>query len=366
MNQPKQSQPAPDQADSDSTLASLLAATQSLLSRDEHGPQANPNSPQESSPAGDGFMTAVPAIGMLRVEGQDTVSFLQGQLTNDIELLQDGDSQWSGLCSPKGRLLATFLVCRQGDAFWMLLHRDLAAPIAKRLAMYVLRAKVKVSDVSGQWLAMGLAAAVPADVQGVQWPASMKTAGEDPIAIGMPDINIGDKPVARCLLMVSESRVEQTWQALKDQLPPRPSAWWRATEVVSGIAQVSPNIQEAFVPQMVNFELVGGVNFEKGCYTGQEVVARSQYLGKMKRRMFLASAPVAPEPGADVVDGADSKVGTVVSSGPGLAVGIDAESVFLFESRVDNGGSLQVAGDNVAPLDLPYQIPEPTPFVRPV
>ena len=367
MDKPQQSLKNPQAPDNgDEALSGLLSSIQHRLVRDDHGPQAVPSADETLATSDTGFLAPVPAVGMLRVEGEDAITFLQGQLTNNIELLKDGDSQWSGLCNPKGRLMATFLVCRHGDGFWLQLHRDLAAPIAKRLSMYVLRAKVSVTDVSGQWLALGLMANNPQGIRGIEWPRPMTVTGDEPFAVGMPDTRVAGKPVARCLLMVAATQVEQAWSGLHEQLAQRPSSWWRATDIVSGIPQVSPPIQEAFVPQMVNFELVGGVNFEKGCYTGQEVVARSQYLGKMKRRMFLASSAGTPAPGADVIDGDENKIGTVVASGPGAAVGVDAQSVMLFESRVDNSGSLQVSGTAIAPLDLPYEIPEPTPFVRPV
>lgn len=355
------SEPSPFDTDA---LSAMLERCACKLVPDAHGPQAEPV--QTVGGNADGFVSAIASLGVIKVQGVDKDSFLQGQLTNDIEQLKSGDAQWTGLCSPKGRLLATFLAVRDKDTIWLLVSRELAAAIAKRLAMYVLRAKVTVSDESSVMLAIGVAGSAginAMDEAGCSRPDPMH-ADSAPLSIGQPPVIINDQLSPRFIVLCQDDEIAPTWKALSATLPVRESAYWRATEVISGIARVSAPIQESFVPQMINFELVGGVNFEKGCYTGQEVVARSQYLGKMKRRMFLASTSVTPAPGDDVLDDQGKATGTVVASGPGRAVGVDAESVVLFETRVD-ADKFQIDGQPLSPMNLPYDIPEPSPFKRP-
>lgn len=372
MNQPAPAV-APATDNPDQSLQAMLSVTGCTLERDSHGPQACPPAADtgqtDISDSSAPCLSAVPAIGVIDVSGPEAAGFLQGQLTNDTEKLADNTCQWSGLCTPKGRLLATFLVCRSGDSFRLLIHRDLASAISRRLSMYVLRARVKVVDQSARVLALGLRGVDPGGLTispTLPNPAPMTRSGESPVVIGLPAVQVAGQSVQRAVVLCDDMSLQATWSALSDALPVRHSSWWRATEVLSGIAQVSPLIQEAFVPQMVNFELIGGVSFDKGCYTGQEVVARSQYLGKMKRRMFLASVSSEPVPGDEVTDANGQQAGTVVASAPGMSAGIDAQSVVLFEARVDHDGPLQISGAMADPLSLPYDIPEPTPFVRPV
>jgi folate-binding protein YgfZ len=335
------------------------------LVSDPHGPQAEPDSPGGDD--SNGFISPVPALGVLQVQGEEMNSFLQGQLTNDIDKLEDGHAQWTGFCSPKGRLLATFLAVREGDTIWLLLNRELAAPIAKRLSMYVMRAKVTVKDNSASTLVFGItgdAGASALGSAGLIAAQSMQAAG-NPLTIGLPPVTVSDKSMPRFLVLCGQDQISATFSSLTGDLPQRSSQHWRATEVISGIARVSAPIQESFVPQMINFELIGGVDFEKGCFTGQEVVARSQHLGKMNRRMYLANTSSTPAPGDDVLDGQGKATGTVVASAPAAAVGVDAQSVVLFESRTD-AEQLEVNGEPLTAMPLPYEIPVPTPFKRPV
>ena len=283
-------------------------------------------------------------FGLLRVQGADAASFLQAQLTNDVASLQEGEVRLAGYCSVKGRLMASFWVWRDSaaDAFWLACSRDIAAPIARRLAMFVLRAKAKVEDVSDAVGLLGILAvagdagapAIHADA--LSLPAVVVStrlaAAIDPARLE----TAADVRIARALLPVPvaarEARLQSMGSAGTQVLP---MAAWRRLEVLSGIARIEAANQELFVPQMINFELVDGVNFRKGCYPGQEVVARSQYLGKLKRRAFLGlGAGEAPASGTDVfapAAGSAEPVGQVVLAAP-LADG--RRFVVFFESMV--------------------------------
>jgi len=206
--------------------------------------------------------------GLLSAAGDDARAFLHAQLTNDVENLPPGRARYAGWCSAKGRLLATFLVVPHADGFLLQLSRDLVPAVLKRLAMFVLRSKVKITDASGLWAQYGV------------W----EPVGESALAVSEKD---GALSVAidngRRLVLAPEGR-----------LSPNASAEdWMLAEVRAGHPLIAQATQDQFVPQMVNLELAGGVDFKKGCYPGQEIVARAQYRGAVKRRMYrLRGAPL--------------------------------------------------------------------------
>ncbi|MEN9905665.1 MAG: hypothetical protein RLZZ555_2230, partial [Pseudomonadota bacterium] len=207
--------------------------------------------------------------GLIRAQGADAASFLHNQLTQDFVLLGREQARLAGYCSPKGRMLASFIGWKSGeDEILLACSRDLLAPTLKRLSMFVLRAKVKLSDASAELALYGAAgASVPAGLPAASWSRLDDAAGS---WIRLP----AAEGVARALLCA------------RPECPPTadlPAAIWQWLEVRSGVCLVSAAVVEEFVPQMLNYESVGGVNFKKGCYPGQEVVARSQYRGALKR-----------------------------------------------------------------------------------
>ena len=226
--------------------------------------------------------------GLLSVTGPDARAFLHAQLTNDIEHLAADRWALAGWCSAKGRLLASFIVVPSPQGFLLQLARDLAAPVAKRLSMFVLRAKVKVSDESASWSQQGL---WDADISGpdVAWHGNVATVRVEPrryLQLG-PAGELREKPNA-------------------DEVQ------WTLQEIRAGRPLITQATQDQFVPQMVNFEVIGGVDFRKGCYPGQEIVARAQYRGQVKRRLVHARAPA----GVSLAPGQEFNGGTVVDVAP--------------------------------------------------
>lgn len=222
--------------------------------------------------------------GVIRAQGEDAAKFLQGQLTQDVLGLRDGEARLAGYCSPKGRLLASFVVWRLAADDWILAcSADLLAPTLKRLSMFVLRAKCRLSDASATgplWGVLGEAAAPLLGPLAAEAPMQVRRDGE------------------RCAVRLPDVLGVPRWLVLSDQAPAMPAAdpaLWNWLEVCSGVVRIVAATVEAFVPQMVNLELVGGVSFKKGCYPGQEVVARSQYRGTLKRRgaLLRVAAPAA-------------------------------------------------------------------------
>jgi folate-binding protein YgfZ len=296
-------------------------------------------------------------FGLLKVHGADAATFLQAQLTNDVASLADGEVRLAGYCSVKGRLMASFWVWRESAAqtFWLACSRDIAAAIARRLAMFVLRAKAKVEDVSDAVALLGIIA-----VHGETGAPAIQAD-----ALSLPDVALSEaiacaiEParletgtelrIARALLPVPADACDDRLRAMHGAgTRVLPMQAWRRLEVLSGIARIEAASQEQFVPQMVNFELVDGVNFRKGCYPGQEVVARSQYLGKLKRRAFLGlGVGAAPASGSDVFApgaGSTEPVGQVVLAAP-LADG--NRFVVFFESTI--GAVAPTAGAGETP-----------------
>ena len=226
--------------------------------------------------------------GLLSVAGADARAFLHAQLTNDIQNLRADQAALAGWCSAKGRLLATFLVIPAPDGFLLQVARDLAAPVAKRLSMFVLRSKVKVTDASDGWAQFGV------------WDADFRQA--DVAWAG-----------TRARVRVAESRfLELSPAAEASDATNADEAQWVLQEIRAGRPLITAATQDQFVPQMVNLEQLGGVDFKKGCYPGQEIVARAQYRGQVKRRMVRAQAPA----GVRVLPGQEFNGGTVVDVAP--------------------------------------------------
>ncbi len=246
--------------------------------------------------------------GLIAVHGAEAETFLQGQLTNDVSKLTPQRSQLSGMCNPKGRLLASFRVFRHGDGdgFYLSLPAEMLDDVLKRLRMYVLRARVTLEDASQTFVHLGVsgeqaAAALQASF-GVL-PAQVDAAGaqDDSIVVRVP----GGRPSYE--VFVPTERAKSQWDALNVRCAPVGAEAWRLLDIQAGIPSIYPQTREAFVPQMVNLQLIDGVSFKKGCYTGQEIVARMQYLGKLKRRMYRARVAAAepPQPGDALFCAAD-------------------------------------------------------------
>ena len=292
--------------------------------------------------------------GVIRASGADAAKFLQGQLTNDVLTLGPGRARLAGFCSAKGRLQASFVVWKAADdEFLLACSASVLAPTLKRLSMFVLRAQCKLSDASADlplWGLAGEAASTPLG-DALVWE---KRDRDSSTLIRLPDA----EGVARALFAASPG-VEPASAAGS----PLPLATWRWLEVRSGVVTIEAATVDRFVPQMVNFELVGGIDFQKGCYPGQEVVARSQYRGTTKRRTFLFESEAVASPGQDVfVAGAEGEpAGTVAnaaaSPGGGGSALIELRLTVLGDGELRLGSGDGPALHRVA---LPYPLPVDT------
>ncbi|MDO9387396.1 MAG: folate-binding protein [Thiobacillus sp.] len=313
----------------------------------------------ERAAATDGTIVAdLSQLGVIALRGEDTPAFLQGQLSNDVRALHADSAQWSGYCNPKGRLLGNFLAWRQGEDYCLQLSGDILAGVLKRLSMFILRAKVQARDASDENVRLVVAgrqalAAVTAAMGAVPEAAMRSVAGEAGQVIRLGD----DKFV----LSIAPERAAAVWQALRQSATPVGVPVWNWLRLNAGIPMIVAATQELFVPQMVNLEVIGGVSFQKGCYPGQEIVARSQYLGKLKRRMFLAHVDAEAAPGDPLysADMGGQATGTVVNAAPAPAGGFDVLAVAQVESANTQTLHLKAAdGAALALKPLPYALPE--------
>jgi tRNA-modifying protein YgfZ len=297
-------------------------------------------------------------LGVIAFHGEDTASFLQGQLTNDLSSLHPDSAQWNGYCSPKGRLLGNFLVWRQGADFCLQLSGDILPGLLKRLSMFILRAKVQGRDASDERVRLVVAGKqAPALVAAAMGAAPVSVMHSVAAAAGQV-IRVGDD---KFVLSIAPERAPAVWQTLCQAATPVGAPVWDWLRLNAGIPMIVAATQEQFVPQMVNLEVIGGVSFQKGCYPGQEIVARSQYLGKLKRRMFLAHVDAEAAPGDNLysADIEGQATGTVVNAAPAPTGGFDVLAVAQVESANTQTLHLKAADGAVLSLKpLPYALPE--------
>ncbi len=269
-------------------------------------------------------------LGLIRASGEEAAGFLHNLLTNDVNHLRPGQMQHNSLCNAKGRMMASFLVWREGGDYLLQLSRDLHPAILKKLGMYVLRSKVKLSDASADFALVGVAgtaAQALAAALGAELAEPMRsTAFAGGTAIRLD--------ASRYLLALEPGTAADAWKQITGSAKPAGTEVWRWLDIQAGVPRISAAIQEEFVPQMANFELIGGVSFQKGCYPGQEIVARTQYLGKLKRRMYLAHLPAQASPGAHLysADMPDQSCGIVVDAAAAPGGGNDLLAVIQMAS----------------------------------
>lgn len=292
-------------------------------------------------------------MGLLELEGADAVSFLQGQVTNDVKLLNGSNAHYTGYCTPKGRLLAIFLAFAHNGHLHLQMPKVLLESITKRLKMYVLRSKVNIQDMSEQVFKFGISGHNATKLLAKlfpslpQQPMQLETHANG-VVIRLP----GDTP--RYEVLSNIEHAPQLWSALARDCKIADADYWEWLEIQAGIPEVYPKTQEEFVPQMLNLDLLSAINFKKGCYTGQEIVARTHYLGTVKRRTQLAQSSNAAETGNDVKNDKQEIVGKVVRCAQSPSGYYD----LLIEARLESleAGNVFVNDHALAIKTLPYPL----------
>ena len=294
-------------------------------------------------------------LGVIRAAGADAATFLQGQLTQDVSTIGLDVARLAAFCNAKGRMQASFVIFKRknnddAEEFLMICSADILAQTLKRLSMFVMRAKVKLSDASIDFRLYGLA-------------GNAITSGADHARFHWAK---NDFEGQNRVFLYPAAGVERVLCCVPAGLPPPagaalPLTIWNWLEIQSAIAMISQPIFEAFVPQMLNYESVGGVNFKKGCYPGQEVVARSQFRGTLKRRAYVVHGMGQMHVGQEVFHSADPEqpCGLVAASAPNPSGGFDA--IVSMQTTAAMGGMLTLdssQGTILNLLPLPYPLLE--------
>ncbi|MDR2877766.1 MAG: folate-binding protein [Chromatiales bacterium] len=327
---------------------------------DETGSVRDFVNPAEEHAITGNILVPLTHLALISATGADTATFLQGQLTNDVRHIDTTHSQLSGYCSPKGRLLALLRLFQRDDRYYLQLPATLAASTVTRLSRYVLRAKVALT-IDDTLVGLGLSGpqseAMLLDTLGAAPPTAVDGvahAGEFTV------LRVAGS-VSRFIIYGSGTDMRSLWTALAAKATPAGIPAWNLLDILAGLPQILPATVEEFVPQMVNLDLLNGIGFQKGCYTGQEIVARVHYRGAVKRRTYLAhtAASIAPQPGQSVSAPSSSEqvavAGQIVSVAPAPEGGYLC-LVSLLQDHARAGGLRLPDADN-APLelrDLPY------------
>lgn len=306
------------------------------------------------APLGDSNLSDLSHLGLIRVSGDDKLTFLQGQLTNDINKVSDSLSQISSYCSPKGRMLTSFRIIQRGDELLLMLPVERLEATLKRLRMFVLMSKVTLEDASEQLLRIELNGRCTGTLDTIPTGDNAVINENGLTLIRLP----GDRP--RVQVIGEMNAIQPIWEKAAAQATLSSTDAWRLADIRAGLPTVYELTSEAFVPQMANMQLIDGVSFTKGCYTGQEVVARMQYLGKLKRRMYRVGfgTEQQPEPGTELYapDSASGQgAGKIVDAAPSPEGGFEA----LIVTEIANAerGDMRLGDENGAVLnflDMPY------------
>jgi folate-binding protein YgfZ len=303
-------------------------------------------------------------LGVLWFDGRDAEAFLQGQLSSDVAAIEPGTSQRSSYNSPSGRMLASLRLWRDpdvasGHAYGALLAADLAAPIAKRLAMFVLRSEVAIADATAAHAVLGIAGPRAAE-------AIADTFGAAPVGNGVVTIAGGTARLIRLpddrFLIVAMAEAEgDLRRALGTRVVAGNAALWRWGSIRAGVPLVTAATSDRFVPQMLNWDALDGISFQKGCYPGQEIVARTRYLGRLKERLyaFHLEASSTADPGTRVFSPAfgDQPCGTIINAAPAPEGGVALLAVVQIAAAESRVVSLAAPdGPALRSVALPYSI----------
>lgn len=307
--------------------------------------------------------TELPETACYEVSGEDAQSFLQSQFTNDVNDISATQGQLNSYCTPKGRMLAIFYLCQWQDKYYLIIPKEIASTVMQRIQMYIMRAKVVITECADQLQINALfgeqanrtlaALNISAPTQDYQ-----TSSFENGFCLRVPGI------VPRYLVISNEQAAKELTSLVSDNLSASTPEYWQWLDIMSGIPMLYTETQEAFVPQMANLELINGVSFSKGCYPGQEVVARLHYLGNANRRMYRIRTSTNDNiKSGDDIYAADSEknqaIGQVVSAVATNADEFTALAVLRVEAAENNQLAIRsLTGPKAEVMSLPYEIPQ--------
>lgn len=306
------------------------------------------------------YVCDISSLGIIRASGEDAQSFLHGQFTNDLNKVSSSVSQLSSYCNHKGRMLSIFHIYKRDNDYFLILPRDVLELTIKKLTMFKLRSKVDLSDGSDEFVLFGVAGPDSESTLtslNITIPKQVNHCVQEneTTIIRLPSEN------TRVLFITKAELAISFWKQLSEKLSVATSHLWDLHDIYSGIPKITANTSEAFIPQMTNLELIDGVNFSKGCYPGQEVVARTHYLGKPNRRMYRVSVDdnKVPESGTNIFSPEDESqpVGKIVTAQKTSEDKTLALVVLRIEKEHDEDLHLgSITGPKVVMQSLPYSL----------
>lgn len=282
--------------------------------------------------------------GLMRVIGADAKVFLQGQLSNDIGLVDQDRAQLTTWCTAQGRMLATFLAWRDRDAYLLQLPGELAGTVCARLRRFVMRARVDLAEATVDWVLLGLGGPGAAEVLAAIVPPPVEPMAMAAGADGTRAVMLATDLYQ---LAVPSDRARPAWEALSHRARPAGTRGWDWLRIRACLPTITAATQDQFVPQMLDLEHLGAVSFDKGCYPGQEVVARAQYRGQVKRRLFRIHADAALHPGQELDRADGAAAGMVLNAAPAPVDGSDALAVIQVEAAGAADLALRATGARV-------------------
>lgn len=297
---------------------------------------------------------------LIKTSGGDVIEFLQGQLTNDIKLVTDNIGQLSAYCNPKGRILANFRIFKRDGHIFLQLHSDILEATLKRLRMFVMRSKVELVDSSDELSRIGIAGLNAETKLSTIFKKLPENADESLTENELTIIKLSGA-LPRYEVHGSLDKVKTLWETLQADAIPVGKNSWNLLTIRAGIPEIVAETVEAFVPQMVNLQAINSLSFTKGCYPGQEVVARMHYLGKLKRRLFIATADTdtLPLPGQSIMIGGknEEKAGQIVTASWSNDKNVELLAVLQIEKAENE--ELHLGSSNgplIQLLELPYSL----------
>jgi len=299
--------------------------------------------------------------GLISVDGEDAADFLQGQLTNDVRNVSLSHCQLSAYCTHKGRMLANFKLFKRGESYYLNLPQALLEPILKRISMFILMSKVTMKDSSDAFVKIGVSGP-KADEQLAEIISDLPVETDDVTQVNGYSIIKCAGTLPRYEIIGDLEAMISLWGQLDVNAAPISSDAWETLDILAGIPTITEATSEAFVPQMTNMQFINGVNFQKGCYTGQEVVARMQYLGKAKRRMFRVEIETS-----DTVNPGDKLFSKDSKSGQGTGQIVNAQdngnggyaALAVIDIADAEAGNLKLHDENgptITVQSLPYSV----------
>jgi len=295
-------------------------------------------------------------FGIIKVSGEDAENFLQNQLTNDIRNVTESQHQSSAWCSPKGRMIANFQVFKRQESYFLILSIDLLEHVIKKLSMYIMMSKVTIENITDSYVLFGYAG-TEADKNLQAYSKLTPLKANQSATFGTLTLLNMPTTLPGFIIFGELEDAKQLWEACNQTAKPASCAPFLYLNIISGLPIITKPSSEKWIPQMVNFTAIGGVDFKKGCYPGQEVVARLNYLGKTKRRMYRIEidSNTLPAVNDNISSDTDPSAGQILNAAINPENKVEALAILKI-TEAEKPLSLEKCNSHVKILELPYTV----------